>query len=402
MRKLAHTLLLLCCLTGAALSQHKKRPVLGAERLDTLVQVVQKKRVALVVNQTSVLENYHKVHLLDTLLAAGVQVVKVFAPEHGFRGTVEAGGQVHNSRDLRTGLLIESLYGKTNKPSAEQLADLDVVIFDIQDVGTRFYTYISTMHYLMEACAEHHKELIVLDRPNPNDYIDGPLRKPGYASFVGVHPIPILHGLTVGELAQMIRGEGWLSNPADTCHLTVIPMKHWEHGDPYWLPVRPSPNLPNNQAVILYPSLCFFEGTGVSVGRGTYYPFQVLGFPNPEAGEFKFKPTPMPGFDANPLHKNKFCYGRNLREYPFEGGLTLQFVLDFYERMNKKEKAFFTRPNWFDLLAGTDQLRKQIVQGLSEDEIRQSWQDELATYKQMRKKYLLYPDNRDADAQTNP
>lgn len=363
---------------------------IGAERIDVITRLLEGKRVGLVVNQTSIIEKTHT-HLLDTLLSIGIDVRKVFAPEHGFRGTADAGQEIKDSRDVKTGVPIISIYGKNKKPSADQLADLDILVFDIQDVGARFYTYISTMHYVMEACAENHKPLVVLDRPNPNDFVDGPVREESQRSFVGVDPLPILHGLTVGELAWMINEEGWLESTPDTCQLRIVKMENWKHGDPYWLPVKPSPNLPNDQSIRLYPSLCFFEGTNISVGRGTYYPFQVLGAPDKRYGEFSFTPQSLPGFDTNPLHKDKTCYGVDLREYPFEGGLSLRFLLDFYEKADDKQ-AFFSRPQWFDLLAGTKELRFQIIRGLSEEEIRASWQPELEQYKAKRKKYLLYPD----------
>ena len=344
-------------------------------------------------NQTSILEKQQK-HLLDALLEEGINIKKVFAPEHGFRGTADAGAEIKDSRDVKTGVPIISLYGKNKKPTAEQLAGLDVVVFDIQDVGVRFYTYISTMHYVMEACAENDVEFIVLDRPNPNDFVDGPVRQKGFESFVGVDPLPILHGLTVGELAWMINKEGWLKSTPDTCKLHIVKMENWRHGDPYWLPVKPSPNLPNDQSIRLYPSLCFFEGTNISVGRGTYYPFQILGAPDARYGDFTFTPTSLPGFDTKPLHKDKECYGTDLREYPFTGGLTLKFLLDFYNKAGNDQAFFFTRPQWFDLLAGTKELRFQIVRGLKENEIRASWQPALNKYKKIRKKYLLYPDYR--------
>lgn len=364
---------------------------IGAERIDVITRLLEGKRVGLVVNQTSIIEKTHT-HLLDTLLSIGIDVRKVFAPEHGFRGTADAGQEIKDSRDVKTGVPIISIYGKNKKPSADQLADLDILVFDIQDVGARFYTYISTMHYVMEACAENHKPLVVLDRPNPNDFVDGPVREESKRSFVGVDPLPILHGLTVGELAWMINEEGWLESTPDTCQLRIVKMENWKHGDPYWLPVKPSPNLPNDQSIRLYPSLCFFEGTNISVGRGTYYPFQMLGAPDKRYGEFSFTPQSLPGFDTNPLHKDKTCYGVDLREYPFEGGLSLRFLLDFYEKADDKQAFFFSRPQWFDLLAGTKELRFQIIRGLSEEEIRASWQPELEQYKAKRKKYLLYPD----------
>ena len=365
--------------------------VLGAERMDVITRLLKDKQVGLVINQTSILEKQQK-HLLDALVEKGIQVKKVFAPEHGFRGTADAGEEVKDSRDLKTGIPIVSIYGKNKKPTAEQLNGLDVIVFDIQDVGARFYTYISTMHYVMEACAENGVEFIVLDRPNPNDFVDGPIRQKGFESFVGVDPIPLLHGLTVGELAWMINSEGWLKSSPDSCKLHIVKMENWKHGDPYWLPVKPSPNLPNDQSIRLYPSLCFFEATNVSVGRGTYYPFQVIGYPDRKYGDFAFTPVSLPGFDTNPLQKDKECYGIDLREYPFEGGLTLRFFLDFYNKAGNEQAFFFSRPQWFDLLAGTKELRYQIVRGLTEEEIRESWQPELDKYKQMRKKYLLYPD----------
>lgn len=384
-------LLLLSCVGFAnAQNEEKGDLVIGAERFDKLKTLLEDKRIGLVVNQTSILNNEIQTHLLDALLENGFQVKVVFAPEHGFRGIADAGEIVKDSKDIKTGIPIVSIYGKQKAPTAEQMANIDAVVFDIQDVGARFYTYISTMHYVMEACAENDKELIVLDRPNPNDYIDGPIRQPGFRSFVGVDPIPLLHGLTVGELASMINGEGWLKTGENSCKLEVVTMLNWKHGDPYWLPVKPSPNLPNDQAVRLYPSLCFFEATSFSVGRGTYHPFQVIGYPDKKFGDFSFTPTSLPGFDTHPIQKDKVCYGINLQEYPFEGGLTLKFVLYFYDKCGKNASFFFSRAKWFDLLAGTDQLRKQIIAGMNEEEIRETWKENLDNYKEMRKKYLLY------------
>lgn len=384
-------LLLLSCVGFAnAQNEEKGDLVIGAERFDKLKTLLEDKRIGLVVNQTSILNNEIQTHLLDALVENGFQVKVVFAPEHGFRGIADAGEIVKDSKDIKTGIPIVSIYGKQKAPTAEQMADIDAVVFDIQDVGARFYTYISTMHYVMEACAENDKELIVLDRPNPNDYIDGPIRQPGFRSFVGVDPIPLLHGLTVGELASMINGEGWLKTGENSCKLEVVTMLNWKHGDPYWLPVKPSPNLPNDQAVRLYPSLCFFEATSFSVGRGTYHPFQVIGYPDKKFGDFSFTPTSLPGFDTHPIQKDKVCYGINLQEYPFEGGLTLKFVLYFYDKCGKNASFFFSRAKWFDLLAGSDQLRKQIIAGMNEEEIRETWKEDLDNYKEMRKKYLLY------------
>lgn len=360
----------------------------GADRLDLLLDKLAGKKVALVANQTSILKN--GTHLLDTLLAENVQVTKIYVPEHGFRGDADAGETVLDGRDKKTGVLIESLYGDNKKPKKSSLAGTDVLVFDLQDVGTRFYTYISTMHYVMEACAENGIECIILDRPNPNDYVDGPILDPKFRSFVGMHQIPILHGLTVGELATMINGEGWLPN-AKQCNLTVVPVEGWKHGDFYSLPVKPSPNLPNDQSIKLYPSLCFFEATGVSVGRGTEAPFQIIGYPDRLFGEFNFIPVSLPGSAKNPPQKDKLCYGQDLRNVDFNGGLSLEFILPFYQK-SKQGAAFFTSPNFMDKLAGTDKLRLQIVEGKSEDEIRASWQPDLEKYKTMRAKYLLYSD----------
>lgn len=389
-KRVVFLLLLSCVGLANAQNEEKGDLVIGAERFDKLKTLLEDKRIGLVVNQTSILNNEIQTHLLDALLENGFQVKVVFAPEHGFRGIADAGEIVKDSKDIKTGIPIVSIYGKQKAPTVEQMADIDAVVFDIQDVGARFYTYISTMHYVMEACAENGKELIVLDRPNPNDYIDGPIRQPGFRSFVGVDPIPLLHGLTVGELASMINGEGWLKTGENSCKLEVVTMLNWKHGDPYWLPVKPSPNLPNDQAVRLYPSLCFFEATSFSVGRGTYHPFQVIGYPDKKFGDFSFTPTFLPGFDTHPIQKDKVCYGINLQEYPFEGGLTLKFVLYFYDKCGKNASFFFSRAKWFDLLAGTDQLRKQIIAGMNEEEIRETWKEDLDNYKEMRKKYLLY------------
>lgn len=363
----------------------------GAERSEKLLPLLDGKRVALVVNQTSVV-GQRQTHLLDTLLALGVEVKKVFAPEHGFRGNADAGETVKNGHDVKSGLPILSLYGKNKKPSAEQLADVDVVLFDIQDVGARFYTYISTMHYVMEACAEQKKPFIVTDRPNPCDYVDGPIREVSKKSFVGMHAIPVLHGCTVGELAQMINGEGWLENGLQ-CMLTIIPMEGWMHGQAYSLPVKPSPNLPNDQAIALYASLCPFEGTSVSVGRGTYMPFQVVGSPFIKGYDYNFTPRPLEGFDKNPMHKNQACHGLDLREVKAPEGFSLKYVIELYQAYKQAGKAdqFFTRASWFDLLMGTSSVRQAIIAGQDDATIRASWQKELDAYKQMRKQYLIYP-----------
>ena len=362
--------------------------ITGAERIGEYLPLLKGKRVGMVVNQTSIIGS-KQTHLLDTLLELNVQVVQVFAPEHGFRGNADAGEEVKDGKDSRTGIPIVSLYGNNKKPTNVQLKDVDVVLFDIQDVGARFYTYISTMFYVMEACAENQKQLIVLDRPNPCDYVEGPILKPAYRSFVGMLPIPVLHGCTVGELAQMINGEGWMTTIKAPCPLTIISMKGWKHGQPYILPVKPSPNLPNAQSIQLYASLCPFEATQVSVGRGTVFPFQVLGAPDKKYGSFTFTPKSLPGFDKNPIHKGVLCYGKDLRNVTDVNGFTLRYFLDFYQLSGEGE-AFFSRARWFDLLMGTDSVRLAILKGESEQEIRNSWQKELQTYQSIRKKYLLY------------
>ena len=365
----------------------------GADRLEELFPLLENKRISLVVNQTSLVQN---VHLLDTLYNKGVHITQVFAPEHGFRGDADAGEFIKNGKDYRTQVPIISLYGKNKKPQPSQLQQTDIMIFDIQDVGARFYTYISTMFYVMQACAENNKELIILDRPNPCDYIDGPVLDMKYKSFVGMLPIPVLHGCTIGELAQMINGEGWLGNNLQ-CPLKVITIEDWKHGQPYSLPVKPSPNLPNNQAIALHPSLCPFEGTSVSVGRGTDFPFQIIGSPTTKNLKFRFMPHSMKGSDKHPLHQDAYCYGLNLSsEKNIPKGFSLQYVIQFYnyfQNLTKHaEKEFFTRPHWFDLLTGTNQVRLDILKNKTEEQIRSAWQKKLNQYKEIRKKYLLYED----------
>lgn len=365
----------------------------GADRLEELFPLLENKRISLVVNQTSLVQN---VHLLDTLYNKGMHITQVFAPEHGFRGDADAGEFIKNGKDYRTQVPIISLYGKNKKSQPSQLQQTDIVIFDIQDVGARFYTYISTMFYVMQACAENNKELIILDRPNPCDYVDGPVLDMKYKSFVGILPIPILHGCTIGELAQMINGEGWLGNNLQ-CPLKVITIEDWKHGQPYSLPVKPSPNLPNDQAIALYPSFCPFEGTSVSVGRGTDFPFQIIGSPTTKNLKFRFMPHPMKGSDKHPLHQDTYCYGLNLSsEKNIPKGFSLQYVIQFYnyfQNLTKHaEKDFFTRPHWFDLLMGTNQVRLDILKNKTEEQIRSAWQKKLNQYKEIRKKYLLYED----------
>lgn len=348
------------------------------------------KRLGLVVNQTSTVG---ATHLVDTLLALGQDVQRIFAPEHGFRGEADAGAEIVDGVDTRTGLVIRSLYGRNKKPSEADLADLDLIVFDIQDVGTRFYTYISTLHYVMEAAAEAGKPVLILDRPNPNGhYIDGPIRQPGFESFVGLDPIPVVHGLTVGEYGRMVNGEGWLAGGLQ-CELTVIPCPEYRHDAVYELPVAPSPNLPNQRSIYLYPSLCFFEGTALSVGRGTDRQFQLYGHPR-LSGPDTFTPRSGPGA-ADPKLNGETCHGYDLSTRPAAhyraGQINLAPLLESYRDLKGKGVEFFTRAEFFDLLAGTDALRKQILAGKSEQEIRQEWVGELAAYRTMREKYLLYP-----------
>lgn len=360
--------------------------VLGAERTDAYLSQIEGKTVGLLINHTSMVRD---THLVDFLLEKNINIKKIFAPEHGFRGKADAGEKVDDNIDPETGIPVISLYGNNKKPSAEILAGLDVVIFDIQDVGVRFYTYISSMHYMMEACAETDVKMLVFDRPNPNGYfIDGPILNPEYRSFVGMHPIPAVHGLTVGELAQMINGEGWLEGGL-RCDLEIVPMESYAHSDVYYLPVKPSPNLPNDKATNLYPSLCFFEGTQMSVGRGTQFPFQVVGYPDKIFGQFSFTPESIDGMAKHPKLEGQKCYGVDFRNMNRFEQLELSYVIDFYNKW-KGEEPFFTK--YFNTLAGTDQLRKQIEGGMSEEMIRSSWQKDLDGYKKLRKKYLLYED----------
>lgn len=364
----------------------------GAKRLDQYQSLISGKRVAITGNHTSMIDS---VHLVDWLLAKNINVAKVFAPEHGFRGKADAGEKVESGKDSKTGLPIVSLYGSHKKPTSEDLAGIDVMLFDIQDVGARFYTYISTMTYVMEACAENNIPVIILDRPNPHGfYIDGPILKPEFKSFVGMLEIPVIHGMTIGELAQMINGEKWLENEAE-CELTVIKCEGYNHNQVYVLPVKPSPNLPNQNAVLLYPSLCFFEGTDVSVGRGTDHPFEMFGHPNFTTGSKVFVPKPTDGA-KDPKHNGVPCVGWDLSEF---GGkriqekesLILDWIVNAYREFPEKEK-FFLKNGFFEKLAGTEVLRIQIESGMTADEIRATWQNELMAFQLKRKKYLLYPD----------
>lgn len=359
--------------------------ITGAEQFTALIEKVKDKRVALVVNHTA---RIGKTHLADSLKKMGVAISIIFGPEHGFRGDASDGEHIKDSIDAKTGVLVASLYGKSRKPTPEQLGNVDAVIFDIQDVGTRFYTYISTLHYVMEACAENNKQLIILDRPNPNgDYVDGPIRQPDLKSFVGMNPIPIVHGLTVGEMAVMTNGEGWIEG-GKKCNVDIIKIKNWKHSDHYSLPVRPSPNLPNDQSIRLYPSLCLFEGTAISVGRGTTMQFQVLGNPDLKEMPFQFTPVSMPGISNTPPHQDQVCYGIDLRAVKVEPRLDLSYLLKFYKLYPDKEKFW---GGSFNRLAGTTELKQQIIDGWTEEKIRASWEPGLSQFKEMRKKYLLYP-----------
>lgn len=338
------------------------------------------------VNNTAVMG---QTHLVDSLQRLKINIKKILAVEHGFRGKADAGETVNDAIDSTTGLKVVSIYGNKEKlkPTTAQLADVEVVIFDIQDVGVRFFTYISSLHYLMEACAENGKKLIILDRPNPNgSYVDGPVLDPALKSFIGMHPIPIVHGLTVGELARMINGEGWLEG-GKKCDLQVLAMKNYDHKKKYSLLIKPSPNLPNDHAITIYPSTCLLEGTVISVGRGTKTPFEILGHPNLKNQSFQFKPESINGMAKNPPYENKICHGVDLRN-EITDGLSLAYLMKMYREYPDKEK-FFT--SYFDKLAGNKILKEQIKKGMSEDDIKDSWKKELNHYKALRKKYLLYP-----------
>lgn len=364
----------------------------GADQMERYLPLLAGKQIALVANHTSVVGDRH---LVDTLLLSGIskdQILKVFAPEHGFRGDRAAGVQIDDGTDPLTGIPVASLYGAHKKPGPEELAGIELMLFDLQDVGARFYTYISTLHYVMEACAENGIPLILLDRPNPNGgYVDGPVLDTAFRSFVGMHPIPVVYGLTIGELAGMINGEGWLSNGA-RCDITVIPCEGYFHGRFYAMPVSPSPNLSNDHAIQLYPSTCFFEGTVLSEGRGTAMPFEVYGHPE-LPGSFSFTPEEIPGVARNPKFDGLTCYGADLRDFTPEKGwnkIQLQWLLEAYRAFPGKDE-FFT--SYFETLAGTDKLRTQVEAGWDEERIRASWQGELDQYKLIRKRYLIYDDN---------
>lgn len=362
----------------------------GAEQTELYLETLRGKRVGIIANQTSLIGN---THLVDTLLSMGVEVTKVFAPEHGFRGEAGAGEHIADGKDPKTGLEVLSLYGKLKKPTPAMLEKTDILLFDIQDVGTRFYTYISTLHYILEAAGENDLEVIILDRPNPNGhYIDGPVLDMKFRSFVGMHPIPIVHGLTIGELTQMILGENWIKKEPT---VKIIPCKSYTHRDYYSLPVRPSPNLPNDRAIALYPSLCWFEGTEVSVGRGTPNPFQIIGFPGCSADTFTFTPADIPGVAMDPPFENKRCSGLDLRDTSTNQKRFIELELDWLIAMyqaSPDKDSFFLSSGFFDKLCGNSTVRDMVIAGKSASEIRASWQSDLLSYKSMRIKYLLYPD----------
>ena len=375
----------------AVLASSTESIVTGADQIGKFYPLIRDKKVGLVVNQTSRVGGRH---LVDSLVEMEVDIISIFAPEHGFRGEADAGEHIASGKDSKTGIDIISIYGKNKKPSQEQLSQIDVMVFDIQDVGARFYTYIYSLHYVMEACAEADIPLIVLDRPNPNCfYVDGPVMDMNFTSFVGMHETPVIHGLTIGEYASMINGEHWLKDGVQ-CRLKVIPCLNYNHDMTYDLPVKPSPNLPNLKSILLYPSICFFEGTSLSLGRGTQTQFQVLGHPDLTSYEFAFTPVSSPGAKY-PKHENVKCYGLDLRKYSdhyLKGNakLDLKWLLEMYEAFPDKSN-FFLKNNFFDRLSGGDHLRKQIIAGLSESEIRSSWEPKLSIFKEKRKKYLIYP-----------
>lgn len=366
--------------------------ITGAERLDLYLPLLKGKKIAVVGNQTSVVGDQH---LVDTLLALGVNIKKVLALEHGFRGKADAGERIKDSKDPKTGVPIVSLYGRSKKPKPETLEDVDILLFDLQDVGVRFYTYISSMHYIMEGIAESGKQMIILDRPNPNGfYVDGPVLEMEHQSFIGMHPVPIVHGMTIGEFAQMINGEKWLKNGIQ-CDLKVIPCKNYEHSDYYEVKIKPSPNLPNMASIYLYPSIGLFEGTKISVGRGTDKPFQIIGAPGLEKGNINFTPESRPGAKY-PKHKGIACKGYDLEEFgrdqmPLMKEIYLYWLTGMYQQYPNKA-AFFKKSGSFYLLCGNKKIRQMVESGKEADAIRKTWKTDVDDFKTIRKNYLLYPD----------
>lgn len=384
-------LLLIITICSCNANTNKNAILTGAEQTKRYLPKLTGKNVAIVANHTTIING---THLVDSLISLNVNLKKIFSPEHGFRGNADAGEHVKNYIDKKTGLPVISLYGSSKKPKLEDLEDIDILIFDLQDVGVRFYTYISTMHYVMEACAEKDVEVLVLDRPNPNGfYVDGPILEEKYKSFVGMHKVPIVHGMTIAEYAKMINGEKWLKDSL-YCQLSVVACKNYDHNSKYDLPKNPSPNLQNMRSIYLYPSLGFFEGTVLSAGRGTDFPFQVFGGPMYKETEFTFSPRSIDGAAKYPKHENELCYGVDLRDIDLEElnskkQINLNWIIDAYNSVEDKEnffKAFIFN------ISGTDELKQQIIDGMSPEEIRESWKNDLNDFKEIRKKYLLYKD----------
>ncbi len=400
---------LLNCYCAVAQPVNNAPVITGAERMQVYLPMLKGKSVAVFANQTSMIKN---THLVDTLLSSGIKVVKIFGPEHGFRGDADAGEHVHDAKDKKTGIPVISLYGNHKKPTPEDLKDVDVLIFDIQDVGVRFYTFISSLQYYLEAALENHKPLLILDRPNPNGfYVDGPVLDMNFKSFVGMQPIPIVYGMTIGEYALMLTGENWLSKEANAInaynvttnptidtpfHVQVIKCKNYDHTTQYELPVMPSPNLKEMQSIYLYPSTCFFEGTVLSEGRGTDKPFQVFGHPSLPDNLFAFTPKPNAGAKNSKCFYQK-CYGWNLSGSSEElleklnGRIHLEYLIEAYKLFPGKD-TFFLKNNFFNKLAGNDQLMQQVKDGKTETEIKKSWEPGITAFKATRKKYLLYKD----------
>ena len=376
-------LLNLIIVIGSTLQLSAQEIKPGAYQIDEYLHLIKGKKVAIVANQSSEING---TSLVDTLLSLNQNIIRIFSPEHGFRGKADAGAKIEDEIDTKTGLKVISLYGKNRKPKKSQLENIDIMLFDLQDVGVRFYTYISTLHYVMEACAENNIPIIVLDRPNPNaHYIDGPMLEKEHKSFVGMHKVPVVHGMTIGEYANMINGEKWLYEGVK-CDLNIVKIKNYNHSLKYKLPLRPSPNLPNSKSINLYPSLCFFEGTPISAGRGTEMQFQIFGAPEFKNMNFEF--TPKPNFGSkSPKFNGLKCYGKNLSDVTYLSEINVSWLIEAYNSYPNKDKFF---NNFFKKLAGTNKLQKQIEHGKSPEEIKESWQSDLTTFKIVRAKYLLY------------
>lgn len=389
--KLPFSIIVLILLFGACSESQSQRITPAAERSELYLPLLKDKKVGLITNHSALIGDEH---LVDFLLANNIDIVKIFAPEHGFRGDQSDGTTINDEVDSKTGIPLISLYSSSKKPMQEMLVGIDVLLFDIQDVGMRFYTFISTLSYAMEACAENNISFMVLDRPNPNGfYVDGPVLDSAYASFVGMHEVPVAYGMTIGEYALMVKGEKWI-NESDALALTVIPNDHYTHDSIYQLPVPPSPNLPNTKSILLYPSLCYLEAANVSVGRGTPTPFQVYGYPNFEEGDYEFTPLSIPGVSEHPKFENVLCRGYSLvdisnEELLAQAEINWEYVWMMYESLG--EENFFKSLNYFQKLSGSDQLHQALLKGWSIEEFRDSYQDDLDQFKKVRKKYLLYP-----------